>query len=75
MMQHSTQETSAPVVTWSLSAAQGSCGFGVLDQGQWPYWSVAALSTSNQYFEDGPLQGCGMCFEVQCVESGPVCSP
>ena len=53
-------------------SAQGSCGFGVLSKGQWPYWSVAALATSNSFFLGGPVQGCGMCFEVQCLESGPV---
>ena len=56
----------------SLSACQGSCGFGVLDKNQWPFWSAGALSTSNQFFLSGPVQGCGMCFEVSCLERGPV---
>jgi len=51
---------------------QGSCGYGLLNQDQWPYWTVGALSTSNSFFEAGPLQGCGECFELQCVEDGPV---
>lgn len=39
--------------------AQGSCGYGLLDKAKYPFWSVAALSTANSYFLDGPLQGCG----------------
>lgn len=38
---------------------QGSCGGGVLDKSEWPYWSVAALATSNMFYKAGPLQGCG----------------
>ena len=40
-------------------AAQGSCGYGLLDKAKYPFWSVAALSTANEYFDSGPLQGCG----------------
>ncbi len=31
----------------------------MLDKGNWPYWSVAALSTSNSFAVAGPVQGCG----------------
>ena len=39
--------------------AQGSCGYGKLDKGNWPYWSVAALSSSNSFVNAGPINGCG----------------
>ena len=39
--------------------AQGSCGYGVLDKSKWPYWSVGALSTSNIFYGEGPVRGCG----------------
>lgn len=38
---------------------QGSCGYGLLDKGKWPYWSVGALSTDNTYYGEGPVRGCG----------------
>ena len=38
---------------------QGSCGYGILDKSKWPYWSVGALSTSNIYYGQGPVRGCG----------------
>ena len=44
----------------------------MLDKGAWPYWTVAALSTENSFFKAGPLNGCGQCFEVRCVDlDGP----
>lgn len=49
---------------------QGSCGYGSLDQLQYPYWSVAALSTQNRFYKAGPASGCGECFEIQCINSG-----
>ncbi|KAK9855456.1 hypothetical protein WJX84_002873 [Apatococcus fuscideae] len=48
----------------------GSCGYGVIPQQTFPYWSVGALSTSNLFFEEGPVQGCGMCFQIQCINDG-----
>ena len=35
------------------------CRYGVIPQSTFPYWSVGALSTSNLFFEEGPVQGCG----------------
>ena len=31
---------------------------------------MAALSTSNAYFLGGPLQGCGQCFQIECLQDG-----
>ncbi|KAA6425669.1 MAG: hypothetical protein FRX49_04566 [Trebouxia sp. A1-2] len=49
---------------------QGSCGYGVMDKTQYPYWSVAALSPSNPFYIAGPIAACGQCFEIQCLNSG-----
>ena len=38
---------------------QGSCGYGMLDKEKWPFWSVGALATSNMFYQQGPVQGCG----------------
>ena len=37
----------------------------------WPYWSVAALATSNSFHLAGPDLGCGQCFQIQCINDGP----
>ena len=42
----------------------------MLDKAKYPFWSVAALSTSNAYFLGGPLQGCGQCFQIECLQDG-----
>lgn len=42
----------------------------MLDKAKYPFWSVAALSTSNAYFLGGPLQGCGQCFQIECLQNG-----
>lgn len=49
---------------------QGSCGYGSLNKQAYPFWSVAALSTSNRFYKAGPANGCGECFEIQCQNSG-----
>jgi len=54
----------------SYGTLNGACGSGVLDKAQWPYWSVAALSVKNPFYVNGPVNGCGQCFEVQCVDDG-----
>ncbi|BDA46488.1 probable Expansin-A7 [Coccomyxa sp. Obi] len=53
----------------SFGTLDGSCGYGELDKSKWPYWSVGALSTSNMYYSEGPVNGCGECFEVQCLQN------
>ena len=55
---------------FTQSHLQGSCGYGLLSQTVYPFWSVGALSTSNSFSLAGPSTGCGQCFEVQCVNSG-----
>ncbi|KAK9868666.1 hypothetical protein WJX84_011328 [Apatococcus fuscideae] len=54
----------------SYGTSIGACGYGLLDKSQWPYWSVGALSPSNMFYSAGPINGCGQCFEIQCVDSG-----
>ncbi len=48
----------------SVLPPQGSCGFGMLQQNHYPFWSVGALSTSNHFYLNEPQQACGECFEV-----------
>lgn len=40
-------------------ALQGSCGYGVLDKTEWPYWSVAGISVKSPFYIAGPLHACG----------------
>ncbi len=55
----------------SISSIDGrTYRYGLLDKSAWPYWSVGALSSSNMFYSAGPINGCGQCFEVQCVNSG-----
>lgn len=49
---------------------QGSCSYGILNPDTYPYWTVAALSPANQFAMAGPSEGCGQCFEIQCLNSG-----
>ncbi|KAK9906493.1 hypothetical protein WJX75_002830 [Coccomyxa subellipsoidea] len=53
---------------FSFGTSIGSCGYGKLDKSKF-FWSVGALSTSNQYYQGGPVQGCGMCFEIECLQN------
>ncbi|KAL0054873.1 hypothetical protein WJX82_003597 [Trebouxia sp. C0006] len=54
----------------SYGTSDGSCGYGDLSKTAYPFWSVAALSTQNQFYLAGPADGCGECFEIQCLNSG-----
>ncbi|KAK9819970.1 hypothetical protein WJX72_004607 [[Myrmecia] bisecta] len=51
----------------SFGTSDGSCGYGLLDKTVWPYWSVGALSRNNSFYKNGPIRGCGYCFEIQCL--------
>ena len=50
---------------------QGSCGYGLIPKDKWPYFSVAALSNNNSYFQEVPGHACGACFQIQCASGGP----
>eukprot|EP00884_Botryococcus_braunii_P000413 jgi/Botrbrau1/10372/Bobra.146_2s0010.1 len=52
----------------SWGTLNGACGYGQLDKGKWPYWSVAALSTQNRFYLADNIKGCGQCFEIKCVD-------
>eukprot|EP00884_Botryococcus_braunii_P022964 jgi/Botrbrau1/9351/Bobra.354_2s0009.1 len=54
----------------SFGTKEGSCGYGVLDKEQYPFWSVAALAHSSPFYMAGPVQGCGQCFQIECVNDG-----
>ena len=49
---------------------QGACGYGAISKDSYPYWSVAALSLTNQFSVAGPAKACGECFEIKCVDIG-----
>ena len=55
----------------AADAKQGSCGYGQMDSSTWPYFACVGISESSALF-GLPGKGCGVCVEVQCVESGPV---
>lgn len=39
--------------------SQGSCGYGAISKTAWPYWSVAAMSTSDPLYKaSGQACGC-----------------
>lgn len=61
----------------SLLPPQGACGYGSIPKDVYPYFSVAALSPSNHYYQSDPLKGCGQCFQIQCEDGrngkGSVC--
>lgn len=52
----------------SYGTKEGSCGYGKLDKGTYPFWQVAAFATSNKFFKSIPGSACGTCWEIQCVE-------
>ena len=57
-------------VTFRILQMQGACGYGLLSESTYPYWTVAALSPENQFYQAGPSGGCGQCFEVMCMNEG-----
>ncbi|KAK9906413.1 hypothetical protein WJX75_001467 [Coccomyxa subellipsoidea] len=54
---------------YSYGTSIGSCGYGYLDKTKYPFWSVGALATSSIYYQQGPVQGCGQCFEIECLQN------
>ena len=60
--------------TIRIFSSQGSCGYGKLDKGQWPYWSVAALSSSNSFALKGPVTGCGCVASSYIISNGYDCA-
>ena len=59
-----------PTPTLPLTPA-GSCGYGTISKDQYPYFTVAALSPQNSFYQAGPLDGCGECFAIQCTDPRP----
>jgi len=48
-------------------ATIGSCGYGDIPTTTWPFLSIAALPTTGQGYIQGPVQGCGTCYQISCV--------
>ncbi|KDD76131.1 hypothetical protein H632_c342p0 [Helicosporidium sp. ATCC 50920] len=56
-----------------MGTSVGACGYGQIPKNSYPYFKVAALSPQNKYYQAGPVDACGQCFEIQCTEGGSVC--
>lgn len=52
-------------------ASIGSCGYADIPVTAWPFLSIAALPTTGQGYLTGPVQGCGTCYQLTCVDDGP----
>ena len=51
--------------SYSFGTKEGSCGYGMLDRGEWPFWAVAGLSV--RVPDHGrTVEGCGSCYEIMC---------
>ncbi|DBA79254.1 TPA: hypothetical protein ACH3X1_009068 [Trebouxia sp. C0004] len=48
----------------------GTCGYGPL-QHQRPFLAGAAFSSHNTAITGLPMNGCGTCWEVQCIAAAP----
>ena len=63
------QDNTSPYVP-SFGLLDGSCGYGELQQDQWPYWQAVAIGPSNSLFTGGNLKGCGACIQAECLTVG-----
>eukprot|EP00884_Botryococcus_braunii_P014402 jgi/Botrbrau1/22963/Bobra.0030s0035.1 len=54
----------------SFGTKDGSCGYGYMDRGSYPYWSVGAFSPANRFSQSIPSKACGTCYEIRCVDNG-----
>lgn len=58
----------------SVAYLQGACGYGYIKKNEWPYWSVGALTPSNQFAKAGPAHACGCAdlspYPTSCLRSG-----
>ncbi|KFM23596.1 Expansin-A11 [Auxenochlorella protothecoides] len=52
----------------SFGTSEGACGYGSISKDAYPYFSVAAFSPSNHYYQSDALKACGQCFQIQCEE-------
>ena len=55
----------------SFGTKAGSCGYGLIQQSRYPYFSTVALSRANRFYLAGPLNGCGQCLQIQCTDLRP----
>lgn len=51
-------------------ATIGSCGYADIATATWPFLSIAALPTSGPGYQAGPVEGCGTCYQISCVNDG-----
>lgn len=50
-------------------ATIGSCGYGVIPVSTYPYLSIGALATESEAYKNGPVEGCGTCYQISCVNN------
>ena len=60
------QDNTSPNVA-SFGLLSGSCGYGLLQQNQWPYWQATAISAGNIVYSSGNPKGCGACIQATCT--------
>ena len=60
------QDNTSPNVA-SFGLLSGSCGYGLLQQKQWPFWQASAISAGNIVYSSGNPKGCGACIQATCT--------
>ncbi|KAK9813252.1 hypothetical protein WJX72_011488 [[Myrmecia] bisecta] len=56
----------------SFGILDGSCGYGQLNQEDWPNWAAASIGPGNPLVASGIKSGCGACIQVTCMD--PACA-
>lgn len=46
----------------------GGCSYGELDPRKYPYYNVVAIHPDSELLKGLKTNGCGACFEVQCID-------
>ncbi|GMH45211.1 hypothetical protein BSKO_13168 [Bryopsis sp. KO-2023] len=46
----------------------GGCSYGELDPTQYPFYNIVAIHPDSQLLNGLETNGCGACFEVQCID-------
>lgn len=49
----------------------GGCSYGELDPTQYPFYNIVAIHPDSQLLSGLETNGCGACFEVQCIDQKP----
>lgn len=60
---------------YTLEIANGSCGYGNIDNRLYPFYYVAGLHATNPLVKSRPMHACGTCVEIACVDARKICNP